>query len=360
MREKQHNKGRVTMTESTYKRLDLLQNAQDNADKIYKPTKFWSNQCNKLAADIRQEGIENFRQIQSCLGMFVPSYGFHDMKVNMGMYDKVVGTLTDFFLNSEKYGTYLMQYMSGEYQALSDYRVYRASDQDTKPYISNISESKIGNPENQFTFDGNNYSRSMLNYALGINFLKKHVDTSDIEVVMEVGGGFGTLGEVLLSDERNNAFYIDIDIAPTNFASSYYLEELLGEEHFGNFEKLKDAESLKIDELRKEYKATVLPSFEIERLEGEIDLFVNFISFQEMEPDVVENYLKHVIRLKPKYILLRNMSQGKNQRAVDTPVVSDHYDEFVGNYELVATNVRPFGYLTPDGFESEIRLYKHK
>ena len=348
------------MGKSNYSRLELLQNAQDNADTLYKPTKFWSDQCRKLAAEIQEHGIENFRQIQSCLSMFVPSYGFHDMKVNMGMYDKVVGTLTDFFLNSEKYGTYLMQYMSGEYQALSDYRVFRASDKDNKPYISDISESDIGNPENQFSFDGNTYSRSMLNYALGINFLKKHVDTSDIEVVMEVGGGFGTLGEILLADERNNAFYIDVDIAPTNFASSYYLEQLLGEEHFGSFEKIKGKGTLEISELRNMYKATVLPSFEIERLEGEIDLFVNFISFQEMEPAVVENYLKHVVRLKPKYILLRNMNKGKNKKMVDTPVVSDHYDEFVGNYELVATNVRPFGYLTPDGFESEIRLYKHK
>ena len=348
------------MAESKYPRLDLLQKTQDNAEEIYKPTKFWSNQCNRLSSDICEHGIENFRQIQSCLGMFVPSYGFHDMKVNMGMYDKVVGTLTDFFLNSEKYGTYLMQYMSGEYQALSDYRVFCASDQNSKPHISNISESTIGNPENQFEFDGNTYSRSMLNYALGINFLKKHVDTSDIEVVMEVGGGFGTLGEIILNDDRNNAFYIDIDIAPTNFASSYYLEQLLGEEHFGSFEKLKDNDALRISELRKDYKATVLPSFEIERLEGEIDLFVNFISFQEMEPNVVENYLKHVIRLKPKYIMLRNMNKGKNQKSVDTPVISDHYDEFVGHYELIATNVRPFGYLTPDGFESELRIYKHK
>ena len=348
------------MTKSKYARLEMLQNAQDNADDIYKPTKFWSDRCDELSDEICNDGIENFRKIESCLHMFVPSYGFHDMKVNMSMYDKVVGTLTDFFLNSEKYGTYLMQYMSGEYQALSDYRVFRASDKDTKPYISDISESKFGSPENQFEFDGKTYSRSMLNYALGINFLKQHVDTSEIEVVMEVGGGFGTLGEILLSDKRNNAFYIDIDIAPTNFASSYYLEQLLGEENFGSFEKLKDRKCLDISTLKNEFQATVLPSFEIERLEGEIDLFVNFISFQEMEPHVVENYLKHVIRLKPKFIMLRNMNQGKNETRVETPVISEHYDQFVGSYELVATNVQPFGYLTPDGFESELRIYKHK
>lgn len=348
------------MVENRYALLELLQNAQENADDIYKPTKFWSRKCDELTSDIREKGVENFRNLESCLYMFVPSYGFHDMKVNMSLYDKVVGTLSDFFINNEKYGIYLMQYMSGEAQALSDYRVFLASDRDMKPYISDIDESKIGNPENQFMFDGKTYSRSMFNYALGINFLKRYVDTSNIEVVMEIGGGFGTLGEILLSDPRNNAFYIDIDIAPTNFAASYYLEQLLGEEQFGRYDKVKDWKHFNISELRDKFKATVLPSFLIEKLEGKIDLFVNFISFQEMEPHVVENYLKHVVRLKPKFIMLRNMKQGKNEKLVETPVVSEHYDEFVGAYELVATNVQPFGYLTPDGFESELRIYKNK
>ena len=51
--------------------------------------------------------------------------------------------------------------------------------------------------------------------------------------------------------------------------------------------------------------------WQIEKLKGKIDLFVNFISFQEMEPEVVKNYLLKVINLKPKYILLRNLREGK-------------------------------------------------
>jgi len=294
------------------------------------------------------------------LAMFVPSYGFTDCEVNMTLYDKLVGTLTDFFLHNECYAKHLMQFMSGEYQATSDYRVFKATDQDSKPYVSLVNESQIGSPANQFVFEDKRYSRSMLNYLAGINYLKRTVDTSKIETVLEIGGGFGTLGEILLSDERNNAFYIDVDIPPTSFASSYYLKELLGKENFGDYSDLKTKESLVIDELRAEYKAVVLPAWEIEKLQGTIDLFVNFISFQEMEPHVVENYLKHVERLKPTYILLRNMREGKNEKHVDTPVLDEHYDTFLPGYTLVDTNITPFGYKTPDGFDSQLRIYERK
>ena len=51
----------------------------------------------------------------------------------------------------------------------------------------------------------------------------------------------------------------------------------------------------------------------MEDLEGDIDLFVNFISFQEMEPDIVINYVKRS-QVYPKYILLRNLREGKQKK----------------------------------------------
>ena len=55
----------------------------------------------------------------------------------------------------------------------------------------------------------------------------------------------------------------------------------------------------------------LLPNWKIEDLRGSIDLFVNFISFQEMEPHIVSNYILHVQRLSPKWVLLRNLREGK-------------------------------------------------
>ena len=109
--------------------------------------------------------------------------------------------------------------------------------------------------------------------------------------------------------------------------------------------------------------ASVLCSWQIEQLQGEVDLFVNFISFQEMEPDVVANYLNQVDRLKSRWVLLRNMREGKQIQkdghvGVKTPIRSDDYVQMLPNYQLVARNVHPFGYETVDGFHSELQLFK--
>lgn len=107
-------------------------------------------------------------------------------------------------------------------------------------------------------------------------------------------------------------------------------------------------------------------SWQIEKLKGKIDLFINFISFQEMEPDVVENYLSNVFNLNPKYILLRNLREGKqlkkrNQIGVNKPVKFTHYYSFLKRkYKLINKSVVPFGLETYDNFHSELLVFKKK
>ena len=183
---------------------------------------------------------------------------------------------------------------------------------------------------------------------------------------MEIGGGFGTLGEILLGDKRNNCFYINADIPPVSFISSYYLKEIFGNSNIADYEDLKDYDILDINQLKQEKKAINITSWQVPKLKGKIDLFVNFISFQEMEPEVVNNYCKYVTSLSPKYILLRNILEGKRRQSddyiygVETPIVGEDYDAFLTNYELLATDSYIFGFKTEDGFHSQLRLYVRK
>jgi putative sugar O-methyltransferase len=215
----------------------------------------------------------------------------------------------------------------------------------------------------QFEFDGRLFSRAFLNYLLGINFLKKHCKTAKINRVLEIGGGYGALGEILLSDPRSKCFYIDIDIPPAGVAASYYLQSIFNREKIGDYTILRKENTLKIDELQERYSAVVLCPWQLPKLTGSIDLFVNYISFQEMEPEVVQHYLEHVQRLSPRYILLRNLREGKqiakspSDIGVKQPILGEDYDQFLPGYSLTATNTVPFGFETEDGFHSELRLY---
>jgi hypothetical protein len=170
------------------------------------------------------------------------------------------------------------------------------------------------------------------------------------------------LGEVLGSAGISDLHYIDIDIPPTSFVTQYYLGEIFGKDNVATYVQTANKDTIEINTLP---KAAVLCSWQIEKLQGQIDLFVNFISFQEMEPHIVQNYLSHVKRLGARWVLLRNMKEGKNIRkdngvGVITPILGDDYLSMLPGYELVERNVLPFGYQTVDGFNSELILLKLK
>lgn len=346
--------------------LDILIEDLDQAEALYKPTQFWRAALNRLTQELRGNGLNRFRSLPGSLSFFVPTYSFpgyhNDSEIFSGL-RKALGNLQ---LGDIRCATHLERLLSGESQAESDYRVLLASDTPVSPFFDQFSESSVAEPIEQFEFDGRRFSRSSLNYLLGLAFLKRHCDLSSIRNVLEIGGGFGTLGEILLNDSRNDFFYIDVDIPPTVHCAHHYLQNLYGSDAILSYAKTRYLESLNISGMAAKHKAAILPSWQLPRLHGKIDLFVNFISFQEMEPNVVRNYLLEVARLGADYVLLRNIREGKAKAVspdsvgVIHPILGEMYDAFLGGYQLIASNIIPFGCHTVDGFNSELRLYHRR
>ena len=81
---------------------------------------------------------------------------------------------------------------------------------------------------------------------------------------------------------------------------------------------------------------------------------------------MVANSLRHVDRLQTRWVLLRNMREGKQMRrgagsvGVETPIRSEDYLTLLTGYELVERNVLPFGFRTVDGFHSELMLLRRR
>ena len=345
--------------------LDQMLADMSAADPLYRPTQFWQTALEPLIAELSGPGLEKFRSLEGPLSYFVPTYGFPGYNADRARFDGVRSALERMNLGDRRCGTHLERAMSGEAQSESDYRVLMSTDQESRPFVSRFSESTVGAPVEHFTFEGRRFSRSSLNYLLGLAFLKRHCDASSIRTVLEIGAGFGSLGEILLSDARNECFYVDVDIPPTLHAATYYLSQALGAAAVADYSATRGLETIDLAALARTHRAAALATWQLPRVVGTVDLFVNFISFQEMEPEVVKNYLSHVDRLGARYVLLRNLREGKAKAksadevgAVRDPVVGEMYDSFLSRYRLVATNTVPFGYLTVDGFHSELRLYQ--
>ncbi len=336
----------------------------DRQHALYRPTAFWAEASRKMVDDFEEHGMENFRALTMPLNFFVPTFGTPGSGFSQNAIDGVTDYYREKVDQSPKQLSALDQFFGGYNSALADYRVLLAGDDKNKlPHFHSFSESTVGNPKEHFEFDGRNFSRSSLNYLLGLCFLKKHLGNDVPRTVLEIGGGFGSLGEIMFNSNIDGMRYIDIDIPPTSYASQYYLSETFGTNNVATFKSTQDKEEIIIDELP---PLSVLCSWQIEKLKGQVDLFVNFISFQEMEPPVVENYLSHVKRLGSKWILLRNLREGKQKKisadslGVETPILDEDYAKMLPEYDFVDRNVFPFGFQTVDGFHSELYLFRRK
>lgn len=353
------------MSLNAYPELALAREDMRKQKELYQPSAFWDEASGRITEEFQAEGIENFRHLRLPLSFFVPTYGCPGNAFKKEYVEHLQQALREVAPEAKKAQTALEQFLTGEASARADYRVLLAADrQDRLPYLHHFSESQAGNPVEQFEFDGRKFSRSALNYLLGLALLKKHLkDDEVVKTVVEIGGGFGTLGEILMKSGTDGLRYVDLDIPPTSFAAQYYLSEAVGSDQVTTYAQTRELESIGIQKLR---PVSVLSAWQIEKLQGEADLFVNFISFQEMEPPIVQNYLSHVARLKTRWVLLRNIREGKQLRrpgqlaGVETPILGDDYLAMLPDYELVDRNVHPYGFQTVDGFHSELLLLRRK
>jgi putative sugar O-methyltransferase len=206
----------------------------------------------------------------------------------------------------------LRETFDGSRKAREDYRLFRAADPASGMNLD-VSESEVGGGE-RFEFDGSRYSRSFLNYLRALTYLKKLADTEALSSILEIGGGYGTLGEILLKS-RPHGLYVNVDIPPVAAVSSWYLKQVFGEDAVLGFAQSRQMKTLDLDALRNSFRAVVVCPWQLPALRGNVDLFANFMSFQEMEPEVVANYAALVQPLTRSYVLLRNSVEGKKVAA---------------------------------------------
>jgi putative sugar O-methyltransferase len=350
---------------------DLILARKDLAtqDPLYQPTAFWSRSSAEITENLLKEDVKHFRSNPNCLRFFVPNYGGQGNGISVDKQMVLLKTFKEHISDNTKGMMAFEQYLSGRTEALADLRVLQASDDPSRlPQLDRFSESKVGAPIGQHEIEGRCYSRSALNYLLGLAMLKRFLGRLAPNAptpcrILEIGGGFGSLGEILSQADLPNWRYIDIDIPPTGTVAEWYLRQALGEDQVIGYAQTREQIKIEVDALP---PVAVLMPWQLPMLTGSVDLFVNFISFQEMEPAIVENYLRLVSQLGPEWILLRNLREGKRRRqnsddiGVDEPIRGDDYAVMLPSYDMVERGAMPFGYVTVDGFHSELLLFRRR
>ncbi len=334
------------------------------APELFKPTQFWAQGMMPILRDLKQQGFHNFRAHRSALDMYVPIYGAVDYFVDRAPMDKLID---QFAVQMPDLAEMWRNKINGHDLAKRDYEILLAADPGGAPEFDRVFESLVGEPVENHIFDGRTFSCAMLRYLKCLAFLKKQVDTQPIRNVLEIGGGYGSLGEIFLRSGSRNYFYVDVDIPPTAAVSTYYLQAAFGRDKVAHYLQTRDLQPIRVEQLRANgFKAAVLCPWQLPYLEGDFDLFVNATSFQEMEPEVVKNYAVHVSRLTKGYILLKNSRHGKvtatDEKAVGVrqPTTREHYLSYFNQFAVKAIEASVFGQVYENGFESEVIVFERK
>jgi putative sugar O-methyltransferase len=325
----------------------------------FRPTNFWQLGLQPIIDDIEAHGFETFRSHRSAHGFYVPGYARQKYRTHRYRIECLLGRLPDRRAHSLRWR------LDGRQLAWSDARLVAATDTEGGLDVATISESPIGGGE-LHRVHGRNVTRSLLNYSRAITLLKSTFDTTDVDSALEIGGGYGTLGEILLKARPHDGFFVNVDIPPVAAVSTYYLSEVFGRDAVLGYAESREMDALDLDELRRRYRAIVLCPWQLPLVSGTVDLFANLMSFQEMEPPVVSRYCELVEPLTERYVLLRNSATGK-QRVVAgrlgvlEPVTTDFVVDRFAAFDERARDSFVHGDESPDrSFRSEVVVLERR
>lgn len=274
----------------------------ESADPLYQPTKFWTPGVRRLLDDMDTHGLESFKRWPQT-GWFYPRYG---RRLNYELIDRAYEAMQPEGRTADR--AWVRSRLSGSMEAVHDFDVARVGwNQDRWPFdLESHGESDVGNPPQRFRLtkiDDVFWGRPYLNYLLLLATLSRHVDRPP-HSFLEIGGGFGVLGDVLAPRDED-VRYVDVDIPPLLTVAAYYLTNIAGE-GIG-------PTGIRPGEIASGQRFATIPSWRIGDIAEPFDVFVNSFSFQEMEPDVVANYIDILAGLDVEWAVSCNSAVGKRK-----------------------------------------------
>jgi putative sugar O-methyltransferase len=348
--------------------LKLMNDDMKSSSSNYNPTNYWAYYEKVLMPELEQQGLRDFRRRRNSV---LRSFGatdliekpLIDLRNSRLFYNKVMTSVPGYepFLKGAN------NLASSLVRAVPDWK----NSIQNKPYefcknlgiklgakpIESFTCSDIGNPEDRIEVDGRLYTNKMLYYYQRYAYAQKHINFDNVRVIAELGSGSGKSIEVLkkLFPEIT---YVLFDISPQLYVCEQWLKEVFP----GEVVSYRDCRNMTSLENLEKGKIYIFGAWHFPLLKNyKLDLFWNCASFQEMEPDVVANYLSFVNDSAKDVFLLEKMNgkeiaEEAGTKGVLHPVIIDHYKKGLSNFKIkdIQIALHPDGNPMWNGYEESI------
>ena len=322
--------------------LDQMMSDLGQAPEEYRPTKYWANNEAELVTYLREYGLQDFRRQHSTGARnILLSFGATDLlrdewtapelersRVVSNRFTRRIRHLPPAYrrIGTLQRDAYVRR-ISTRYQSYGSvclaFAAQKGTEWGAKP-VQDLHLSMIGNPEDRFEVDDRPWSYTMLNFYMRYAWACQFIEFDSIDSIAELGSGSGKQAEVLANLYPDLTFFL-YDIPPQLYVAHQYLKAVFPDRvvQYGDDLSLEKG------------SINLLPSWRFTDLrELHPSLFWNAASFQEMEPDVVRNYLGTVSEAAPDHIYLMERMEGMPTGVADATMLGD-YKDALSNYSLV-------------------------
>jgi len=337
----------------------MLNDARCAAD-IYKPTNYWSVYEKKFLPELERMGLHNFRRRKNSI---LTSFGATDLfspfgidllknRIFLNRITRKIPFWKTFLSSINKLSNKLFPFTLPYNMDLEELRITAynitcllGAISGSQP-LDKLNISLAGNPEDVFTINGKNYTMSILTYYLQYAYCCKFIDFNKISILVELGSGSGKQIEIIKKLHPQITFLL-FDIPPQLYVCEQYLKSIFPNDVV-SYKETKDMDfSAFINQMSKG-KIYIFGNWKFSILTNlVIDLFWNAASFQEMEPEVVANYLYYVNK-SAKSVFIKAVMEGKEvarekgEHGVIRQTTIEDYKRGLSNFKLVDLSSQPF------------------
>jgi putative sugar O-methyltransferase len=282
--------------------LDFMMEDQIKQKGIYSSSTYWQGYAKRMEYAIRNEGLDNFRANTRISKGYGDSMVINPLDLlpldsfKSRLYKKIVqfpyfykSVIESFAAHNNNLFSQMQKYKNLYYSHTLGEWFLKFSNTYSLP------ETLIGNPQRCVSINNYKIGESYLSVFFKIYNFASHIDFTKVNTIFEIGGGFGAFTHTLLHFFPNIKKVIYLDIPPVLYVGTQYLKHFFDSEVI-DYRQTKNLDKITFSSDDKREIFAICP-WQIEHIDTKIDLFVNFASFQEMNADIVKNYILHVHRM---------------------------------------------------------------
>jgi len=278
--------------------LALLMKDQDENGGIFEASDYWRSYSRRIAGELARSGLSGFRR---------------NARISKGYVDVIQRNPMDTVARSAK-SWHLYRIISAipgvRSKILKRFDLAIAAAQDDAVHhraaflrlkdaalfakhqvvLENLN-STVGFPEAVTNLDGVETSLHYLDLLARVENFSASIDFSQMETMIEIGGGFGSNAHLLLALNPKIKKYLYVDIPPMLYVGTQYLQSLFGDE-VATYRDWKNAPTSDLADFP--HRIVCLPPWCLQEAQFPWDGAWNSASFQEMTSDQMSFYVDYL------------------------------------------------------------------